>query len=100
MSLTELGRFAEAAKYEAEAIRLDQLTQHAFTIGFAHLATSAFHLATGDWTQARSMIERWIGVVRAGTVVLQLPYAVACAELISSPIRQRRPIYTKADIGQ
>ena len=33
MSLAELGRFAEAAPYEAEAIRLAEPTQHAFTVG-------------------------------------------------------------------
>src|SRR5712691_7583248 len=38
MSLAELGRFAEAAEYEAEAIRLAEATQHAFTVGMAYLA--------------------------------------------------------------
>ena len=33
MSLAELGRFAEAAEHEAEAIRLAEPTQHAFTVG-------------------------------------------------------------------
>ena len=33
MSLAQLGRFAEAAEYEAEAIRLAEPTQHAFTVG-------------------------------------------------------------------
>ena len=47
MSLAELGRFAEAAEYEAEAIRLAEPTQHAFTIGMAHFAASALHLAQG-----------------------------------------------------
>ena len=38
MSLAQLGRFAEAAEYEAEAIRLAEPTQHAFTVGLAHFA--------------------------------------------------------------
>ena len=38
MSLAELGRFTEAAKYAAEAIRLAKPTQHAHTIGWAYLA--------------------------------------------------------------
>src|SRR4029077_1607624 len=32
MSLAELGRFAEAAKYEAEAIRFAESSEHVFTI--------------------------------------------------------------------
>ena len=32
-SLVELGRFAEAAQYEAEALRLAEPTHHAFTVG-------------------------------------------------------------------
>ena len=37
MSLAELGRFAEAAQYAAEALRLVEPTHHAFTVGLAHL---------------------------------------------------------------
>jgi len=40
MSLAELGRFAEAAKYQAQATRLAEPTQHAFTIAWAHFAAS------------------------------------------------------------
>src|SRR5437588_575360 len=40
MSLAELGRFAEAEKYETEAIQLAEQTQNAHTIGWAHLAAS------------------------------------------------------------
>jgi class 3 adenylate cyclase/tetratricopeptide (TPR) repeat protein len=77
VSLAELGRFAEAAEYEAEAIRLAEPTQHAFTVGIAHRAASPLHLLKGDWVEACSLIERWIAVVRTGNVVLLLPYAVA-----------------------
>ena len=77
MSLAQLGRFAEAAEYEAEAIRLAEPTQHAFTVGLAHCAAGTLHLLKGDWAKARSLIEHWIAVVRTGNVVLQLPCAVA-----------------------
>ena len=77
MSLAQLGRFAEAAEYEAEAIRLAEPTQHAYTVGLAHLAAGTLHLLKGDWAKARSLIEHWIAVVRTGNVVLQLPAAVA-----------------------
>ena len=77
MSLAELGRFTEAAKYEAEAIRLAEPTQHAFTVGWAHQAAGTLRLLKGDWAKARALIERWIAVVRTANVVFQLPSAVA-----------------------
>jgi class 3 adenylate cyclase/tetratricopeptide (TPR) repeat protein len=77
MSLAELGRFGEAAKYEAEATRLAQPTQHAFTIGFAHFTAGMLHLLQGDWTQARSRIEGLVAVARTGNLILHLPRAVA-----------------------
>ena len=77
MSLAELGRFAEAAEHEAEAIRLAEPTQHAFTVGLAHLAAGTLHLLKGDWAKARSLIEHGIAVLRTGNVVLLLPCAVA-----------------------
>ena len=77
MSLAQLGRFAEAAEYEAEAIRLAEPTQHAYTVGLAHLAAGMLHLLKGDWAKARSLIEHGIAVLRTGNVVLQLPCAVA-----------------------
>ena len=52
MSLAELGRFTEAAKYEAEAIRIAEPTQHAFSIGWAHFAATMPHLLQGDWAKA------------------------------------------------
>ena len=77
MSLAQLGRFAEAAEYEAEAIRLAEPTQHAYTIGWAHFAAGTLRLLKGDWPKARTLIEHWIAVVRTRNVVLQLPAAVA-----------------------
>jgi class 3 adenylate cyclase/tetratricopeptide (TPR) repeat protein len=74
MSLAELGRFAEAAKYEAEAIQLAEPTQHTHTIGWAYLAASILHLSKGDWGRARSLIENWIG---SRTVAMLLPWAIA-----------------------
>ena len=60
MSLAELGRFAEAAKYEAEAIQLAEATQHAHTIGWARLTASMLHLSKGDWAKARLLTEHGI----------------------------------------
>jgi tetratricopeptide (TPR) repeat protein len=77
MSFAQLGRFAEAAEYEAQAIRLAVPTEHAFTIGQAHRAAGTLHLLKGDWTKALSLFEQGIAVAREGNVVIQLPYAVA-----------------------
>ncbi len=79
--LAELGRFAEAAEYEAEAIRVAEWTQHAFTVGFAYAFPST-HLLKGEWTKARSQIERGVAAIRTGNVVVQLPYAVALSSWV------------------
>jgi tetratricopeptide (TPR) repeat protein len=77
MSLGQLGRFAEAAEYEAEMIRLAEPTQHAFTVGLAYYAAGTLHLLKGDWVKARSLIEHSIAVLRTSNVVLHLPTVVA-----------------------
>jgi class 3 adenylate cyclase/tetratricopeptide (TPR) repeat protein len=77
ISLAELGRFADAARYEAEVIQIAEQTQHAFTIGWAYLAASRPHLLKGEWQKARSLAELWIAMVRRGNVAIHLPWALA-----------------------
>jgi class 3 adenylate cyclase/tetratricopeptide (TPR) repeat protein len=77
MSLAELGRFTEAAKYEAEAIRIAEPTQHAFSIGWAHFAATMPHLLQGDWAKALALVEHWLAMLRSGNVAVHLPWAVA-----------------------
>jgi len=77
MSFAELGRFAEASRYEAEVIQIAEQTQHAFTIGWACLAASRPHLLKGEWQEARSLVEHWIAMIRKGNVAIHLPWAVA-----------------------
>jgi class 3 adenylate cyclase/DNA-binding SARP family transcriptional activator len=77
LSLAALGRFAEAAAHEAQLIRLAELTQHAFTVGATYYAAGTLHLFRGDWPKARALVERAVAVFRTGSVVAQLPYAVA-----------------------
>ena len=79
MSLAELGRFAEAAEYEAAVIQLAEPTQHAHTIGWAHFASSMLHLVKGDWGKARLLVEQWIAIMRTGNVDVSLPWAVAAS---------------------
>jgi class 3 adenylate cyclase/tetratricopeptide (TPR) repeat protein len=77
MSLAELGRFAEAFKYEAEAVQLAQVTQRPHTIGFAQFAASVLHLLEGDWARARSLVESWIDTSKKLQSPSLLPWAVA-----------------------
>ncbi len=57
ISLAELGRFAEATEFEAETLRLAAQTQHAYTVGWAHLTASWVHLLRGDWARASPGVE-------------------------------------------
>jgi tetratricopeptide (TPR) repeat protein len=77
VSLAQLGRFAEAATYEAEVIRIAGSTRHAFTVGVTHLAAGTLYLLRGEWAKARSVIEDGIAAVRTGDVVVLLPTVVA-----------------------
>jgi tetratricopeptide (TPR) repeat protein len=77
VSLAHLGRFAEAAEYAAEAVRLAETTNRAFSVGVAYRAAVTLRLLKGDWAMARSLLEHGIAVARAGHVVFNLPGAVA-----------------------
>jgi tetratricopeptide (TPR) repeat protein len=77
VSLAELGRFAEAAERDAEAIVLAEPYHHSATIGWTHLGAARVHLLKGDWAKAHSRIEQGIAVLRSGNVLVYLPGAVA-----------------------
>jgi DNA-binding SARP family transcriptional activator len=64
--LAELGRFAEAATYEAELLRLAEHTRHAQTIGVGYNSVGTLYLLKGDWVKARSRLEHSVTVVRTG----------------------------------
>ena len=83
MSLAQLGRFAEAAKHEAEAIRLAEPTHHAFTVAFAHSAAGTLHLLKGDWVKARSLFDRGMAVIRSGNVLLLNPAVTSSALVLA-----------------
>jgi class 3 adenylate cyclase/tetratricopeptide (TPR) repeat protein len=89
MSLAELGRFAEAARYEVEVIRLAESTQHVFAIGWAYFAASMLHLLKGDWARARSLVDHWIAMLRTANAAIQLPWAVAACALVLAQLGER-----------
>jgi class 3 adenylate cyclase/tetratricopeptide (TPR) repeat protein len=86
MSLIELGRFSEAAKYEAESIRLAELTEHAHTIVWAHLTASMLHLFKGEWAKAHLLVEQWINIRRSLDVAVLLPWALASSAWVLAQI--------------
>jgi tetratricopeptide (TPR) repeat protein len=78
VGLTELGRFVEAAQYEAEMLRLVGPIQNAYAVGQAHWAAGWLHLLQGDWAKARSLVEHSIAAYRTGNVGdMNLPRTVA-----------------------
>jgi tetratricopeptide (TPR) repeat protein len=52
VSLCQLGRFSEAAEYQADAIRIAEPAQHAYTLGLAHSGATELHMLRGDWEKA------------------------------------------------
>ncbi len=84
MSLAELGRFADAAPHEAEAIRLAEPTPRVFNSGIAHRTAGTVHLLAGDWAKASASIGQARTAFRAGNVALHLPWAVAASAWVAA----------------
>jgi tetratricopeptide (TPR) repeat protein len=97
-SLAQLGRFAEAVKYEAEVIRLAEPTHRVFPIYLAHAGT--LHLLKGDWPNARSLIEHGVAVVRTGNIVLQLPLGVAHAAWLLAQLGETSEALNRLQEGE
>ena len=100
MSLAELGRFVEAAEYAAATIQIAEETQHAFTIGWAHFAASMPHVLKGDWGKARSLVARWIAMLRTGNVAIHLPWAVATSAWALAQIGETREALNRVREGE
>jgi class 3 adenylate cyclase/tetratricopeptide (TPR) repeat protein len=79
LSLGEIGRFAGAAQYAAEAIQLAASTHHAFSLGIAYHAAGMLQLLMGDAAKAHSLIEHGLAAIRTGNIVILLPRMVACS---------------------
>lgn len=94
-SLGVLGRFAQAAGYEAEAIALAEATHRAYLIGWAHLVAGRLHLVKGDWAKARSLLEGGITVMRRGNVGLLLPHTIASSALALAQLGEASEALTR-----
>jgi tetratricopeptide (TPR) repeat protein len=100
MALAPLGRFAEAADYEAEGLRLAESTHHPFSVGMACFAAGMFHLLRGNWVRARSLIEQEIAATRTGNVVLLLPWAIASSAWILAQLGEPSEALTQMEEGE
>jgi DNA-binding NtrC family response regulator/predicted ATPase len=78
-SLAELGRFAEIAQHEAEAIRIAESTENPLSIASARWAACTHYLLKGDWPEAHSLVQHEIAVVQGGSLVFLLPFALAAS---------------------
>jgi tetratricopeptide (TPR) repeat protein len=100
LSLAELGRFAEAAQYEAEALRLTEATNHAATVGEAHVAAGWLHLRKGEWAKVRSLIEPGIAAFRTGNIALNLPRTVANSAWVLAQVGEASEALTRLCEGE
>jgi class 3 adenylate cyclase/tetratricopeptide (TPR) repeat protein len=100
MSLAELGRFAEAAGYAAEAIQIAEPTQHVFTIGWAYFGASMLHLVKGDWATARSRVEHWIAMHRTGNVAMLLPWGVPASAWVLAQLGEASEALNRVREGE
>jgi len=99
-SLVELGRFAEAAQYSAELVQLAEPTQMPFAVGEAHISAGYIPLRKGDWTKARSLIERAIAVLRTGNVGLNFPGALATSAWLLAQLGEQSEALTRLREGE
>lgn len=86
MSLVELGRFSEAARYAAELIRLTEPSDQVHTLAWSHLTASMPHLFKGEWTTAYSLIEQWLNMQRGLDVAVLLPWAISSSAWVLAQI--------------
>jgi len=100
LSLVALGRFEEAATSEVETTELAEQTQHAFTIGHAHMAATSLYQARGDWARANSRIERWLAGVRAADIKYWIPVAVAQSAFVLAQLGETAEATTRLREGQ
>jgi tetratricopeptide (TPR) repeat protein len=100
VSLAELGRFAEAAQYAAEALRLAAATHQAYSVGMAHFAAGTFHLLKGDWVKARSLMEHGIAMFLIGNIVLLLPIAIASSAWALAQLGEASDALTRLREGE
>ena len=99
-SFTSLGRFAEAAVYATQALRLAQDRRHSYTIGMVSVAVSYFHARTGDWGKARALIEHAIDAYLSENVFHGLAEAVAHLARVLAQLGEAREALARLREGE
>ena len=99
-SLARLGRFSEAANYEAEALGLVQATQHANTVGMAHYAAGVLNLIKGDSERHCPLIERALAVFRAGHVLMFLRTTVSSSAWVLAQLGDVNEAHNRLQEGR
>jgi class 3 adenylate cyclase/tetratricopeptide (TPR) repeat protein len=100
ISLSELGRFAEAAEHATEAIRLAGPTQHAFTVGWAHWAAGEVHLKRGDLARARPLLDHSTAVTSAGNVALMLALSLGSSAWVLAQLGEANEAQSRLQEGE
>jgi transcriptional regulator of acetoin/glycerol metabolism/tetratricopeptide (TPR) repeat protein len=99
-SLAQLGRFEEAAPYEAEALHRAEPTHHAYTVGHAYYAAATLRFLKGDWAEARALLEHGLAVWRTGNFSLSLPHPVASSAWVLAQIGEASEALTRLREGE
>jgi tetratricopeptide (TPR) repeat protein len=95
ISLSQLGRFSEAAEYLAGVNRIAEATRHAYTLGTAHRGAVMLHVSHGDWPRAHLESTRMIAVLRSGHVVDLLPAALAHSAMILARLGETSAVLSR-----
>jgi tetratricopeptide (TPR) repeat protein len=101
ISLCALGRFSEAAEYQAESIRIAEAkpTRNG-GLGFALHSAVGLHAWRGDWTKAHVASERAIAVLRKGNFVYFLAVAVAQSARILAQLGETSAALSRLQEGE
>jgi class 3 adenylate cyclase/tetratricopeptide (TPR) repeat protein len=77
LSLSDLGRFAEATKRAEEAGQIAEEAGLRYTLAFAWHALGVAHVGRGDFTRGRTVLERCVDLCRTYGLPVIMPAAMA-----------------------
>jgi len=77
LSLSDLGRFAEANQQAEEAARIAEEAGLRYSIAFAWHALGVAHVGRGDFPRARTVLERCVDLCRTYGLPVIMPAAMA-----------------------
>jgi class 3 adenylate cyclase/tetratricopeptide (TPR) repeat protein len=99
MSLVELGETAETARQGAEALRLGDASDNAFSLVLACLGVGRFYLSTGDLRRAVPVLERGLALSEAREIPVwssSLASDLGCAHALAGEASRALPLLEQA----